>query len=528
MPTQPSYYTSQPGGGYVNGKRIPSGASLAPAPPPGVAARRKPVQRVPVQRSQLFEDGAIDQPPPAPTSAPPQPPPIGSAVSSGSTTPEFKDAREYESPKMKNLSLENVTSTGSSRSNSPMGGPGRLSRAYPDNNPQSNVIKPPFMYSEGLPSMRPGSPGAYERRSSPQLPPIQQAYTPQAISQGPQAPGGISQAPGGFAQAPGGISQAPGGISQAPGGFPGSSGVVPQSQGLGMIQQSQSPAMGQGPQNFAVPSSVMQSRNRSSPGMAPNLSQPIPELQPYQSERPSSLHVNTAPPAPQWQQQYQGYPQNDRTASIHSTNSAASHLHAQHHYSFSHSSLSSRHSRQSDLGVGTGSAYVKELRKRSATAWCDVPAKVWGLPIGIAGKNSSGSGVSPSQAYLKKAMDIRHSHLQPRLLASEVEDDEEELSSPTNSTRGAIGAGGASTAPAPSTGIVRTPMLDQSSIQSAEETSSGKGETLTTTTTNTTNNINASPGTRSRAPSESSSIHSVEEEVGKIRLFVANPDSDSN
>lgn len=262
------------------------------------------------------------------------------------------------------------------------------------------------------------------------------------------------------------------------------------------------------------------------------------------SPNPYIRQRNEPQPQPQMQPQasMEFMQQHDRSGSIHSMSSSTSLSQqplymkssvappptirttapqtqpANHQYSMSHSSIYSASSRQSnqgdaELGVGTGSNYVKEMRKKSATVWCDVSSKVWGLPIGIAGKTAgSYSALAPSKGYLKKAMDIRHSHLAPRLLASEVEDeDDDDLPTQSPVETASISKGGFAHSSGGSVSTVRTPTMDQASVASA-----GSHE-----------NTNAQTKARDRANSDSST-KSVEEEVGKIRLFVANPDTDDD
>lgn len=122
----------------------------------------------------------------------------------------------------------------------------------------------------------------------------------------------------------------------------------------------------------------------------------------------------------------------------------------------SFATLSDQHSNAS------GSFYVQEMRRRKASTWCDIPASVWGIPIGIADEysnrdrlNKSGNdneiekeGISRRKSILsrsssfsqirrksllltkslvdgvqRRTMDIRHSHLRPRLLSTEIKDE---------------------------------------------------------------------------------------------------------
>lgn len=115
------------------------------------------------------------------------------------------------------------------------------------------------------------------------------------------------------------------------------------------------------------------------------------------------------------------------------------------------------------MGIGTGSAYVRFLRLSARESW--LPTRIQRLPVGM--RPQDGMRKPPvSQALLRKAMDIRYAHLQPRMLASEVNDDDEPDAS----------------------------------------TSSPDGQ-------------NRLSGCSSR------SEDSVHEDVGKIKLFVANPDN---
>lgn len=186
----------------------------------------------------------------------------------------------------------------------------------------------------------------------------------------------------------------------------------------------------------------------------------------------------------------------------------------------------------------SGSFYVHELRRRSAATWCDIPATVWGVPIGIADEsmlsssqsgamNSSGkkmlslsrSGTTSSSQ--RRVMDIRHSHLTPRLLASEIDDDGED--SPT------------------SAGNFNSPSADYSESEVSRNSSLSHGSTLALGIPSNPNTIStgagaadlsllterrvpsASPPELSRTPS-ASSVKSLEETTKHIKLFVANPD----
>ncbi|VVT44040.1 uncharacterized protein SAPINGB_P000272 [Magnusiomyces paraingens] len=47
----------------------------------------------------------------------------------------------------------------------------------------------------------------------------------------------------------------------------------------------------------------------------------------------------------------------------------------------------------------SGSFYVRELKRRAATLWCDIPSSVWGLPIGIADLSVNPGGHSRFSGY---------------------------------------------------------------------------------------------------------------------------------
>lgn len=190
--------------------------------------------------------------------------------------------------------------------------------------------------------------------------------------------------------------------------------------------------------------------------------------------------------------------------------------------------------KNSELGIGTGSAYVKELRKRLATAWCDVPSRAWGLPIGISGKTTSTSALGPTKNFQRRAMDIRHSHLQPRLLASEVEEDSDDgLNSPGGFSSNSAGdnnnnnAGSGLFRPSSTTSIPKDGSVPSEVSSIKDQSLDDKSQTSSNPHTTHSNSAAASTTARQRSGS-GSSTKSVEEDVGKIKLFVANPDTDSD
>lgn len=187
----------------------------------------------------------------------------------------------------------------------------------------------------------------------------------------------------------------------------------------------------------------------------------------------------------------------------------------------------------------SGCFYVHELRRRSATVWCDIPATVWGIPIGIA-ENTNRKSLPVSaraMAAQRRTMDIRHSHLTPRLLASEAADDDEP-SSPNVSRSGSTASGGvirpfnSASAAVSLYGSGGTGTEDTMSIRSGPSKSSSLSQFASVASDGPSQSSGNSPKqqaypTRSRSGSESS-VKSIEEGTQKIRLFVANPDSDSD
>lgn len=138
----------------------------------------------------------------------------------------------------------------------------------------------------------------------------------------------------------------------------------------------------------------------------------------------------------------------------------------------SKSSLNTTATNDSDaaIGVGTGSEYVRKLRIGAAET--TAPKRPTRLPIGINASMTKARLRAPPE-FLSKAMDIRYMHLQPRMLASEVDDDD---IGPTHSS----------------------PAQTNASSQTTERDAK-----------------------QPESPSES-----VIEDMGKIKLFVANPDDD--
>ncbi|KAG5362799.1 hypothetical protein CJU89_1935 [Yarrowia sp. B02] len=167
--------------------------------------------------------------------------------------------------------------------------------------------------------------------------------------------------------------------------------------------------------------------------------------------------------------------------------------------------------------LGVESQYVRALRKRTASAWCEVPSKVWGLPLGISDKAGKKFNKNMDMRYaagLKRTMDIRHSHLKPRLLASEVDDDDGKRSSSHVDMPSSIHA--------PS--IHSMSRFDNRSVISHDDDVDGRSSVSLVSAPQEKTPPPAVPAGRGRAASDSSQ-ESVQE-VRRIHLFVANPDSD--
>ncbi|KAG5359696.1 hypothetical protein CJU90_5533 [Yarrowia sp. C11] len=167
--------------------------------------------------------------------------------------------------------------------------------------------------------------------------------------------------------------------------------------------------------------------------------------------------------------------------------------------------------------LGVESQYVRALRKRTASAWCEVPSKVWGLPLGISDKAGKKFNKNMDMRYaagLKRTMDIRHSHLKPRLLASEVDDDDGKRTSSHTDMPSSMHA--------PS--IHSMSRYDNRSIISHDDDVDGRSSVSLVSAPQESTPPPAMPTSRGRAASDSSQ-ESVQE-VRRIHLFVANPDSD--
>lgn len=91
-------------------------------------------------------------------------------------------------------------------------------------------------------------------------------------------------------------------------------------------------------------------------------------------------------------------------------------------------------------GEGEPSTYVSTLRRSAGTAYNDSPPGKWKLPLGISPIDKHASYLSSNGRYMRLAgglsqaknkktsgVGLKHGHLQPRLLAAEVDDNENVL-----------------------------------------------------------------------------------------------------
>jgi hypothetical protein len=251
----------------------------------------------------------------------------------------------------------------------------------------------------------------------------------------------------------------------------------------------------------------------------------------YQQPQPN-LYTSPSPLQSQQQQQQQFQQQPQQTSPLiqqqqqilHTrTSSVASQQHQQNRKRISSrfNSISSRSSSlvptiTNDFNTHSnvsGSFYVHELRRRSATSWCDIPASVWGVPIGIAENamlqsNNGDSGKVNRPAFMshRRTMDIRHSHLTPRLLASEATEDESDVISLVGDR---------------STPGIKPIDNDTPSIKSNPTNPTQQQQQQSQQPS-----APSSPALQHKNSAES--VKSLEQGFQRIKLFVANPDSDSD
>lgn len=239
----------------------------------------------------------------------------------------------------------------------------------------------------------------------------------------------------------------------------------------------------------------------------------------------------------------------------------------------------------------SGSFYVQELRRRSAATWCDIPASVWGVPVGIVEKQNEGSSdtadypfyssinpptenstkkslIARSASFThvrkksmslvkspvepeKRTMDIRHSHLRPRLLSKEVEDELVEdphhnkvpelpkyedasfydftyynTQQPLSRSSSGVGLSLLSNIKSRewASGANRTLSTSSTSSNSSDSSTSSSMSNASAQTTATTFSTTTAP-TLTKSPSLAS-IGTLNEELitHKLKLFIVNPD----
>lgn len=232
----------------------------------------------------------------------------------------------------------------------------------------------------------------------------------------------------------------------------------------------------------------------------------------------------------------------------------------------SRTSKTSRTSSELQHSNVSGSSYVQDLRRRSAATWCDIPASVWGVPIGIAELANRNGGTTPTTgmtnaatsspnsgnkksfslsraASQRRMMDIRHSHLTPRLLASEIDDNDEFDGSSVNRANDANSNYEDSdihtSSPRSNSGVGLNLYSIHGNDSSLGSSSRNESDILPVLQEPTTSGVvgktefvknssfsSSKPRALDRPRSHSQcSVKSIEEGTRKIRLFVANPDT---
>jgi hypothetical protein len=446
---------STPHGAYINGKPVSN------APPvmgvPGVVPKRKPVHRIPVTQSPDPVSPRVETRRPwTPNGAAYRPERLDDHLGLSRTTPPPPTTTTATATTISSIS--NGGPPAPTTVAPPPPAPRTEFNAFPNNNPESIAVKPPYAYSDAYQQpFRIPSPN-----KTTAMPNMNQAINQTVYP---------SHSP--FPQPP----------------------IPPLAKSV--HEQEISP--------LSRTSQYQMDHRRSasihSTSSGTSMSQPI-----YMNAIPTMNNGR--------QQQQQHAPQlsqnSFQSATTHSRgNSVSSHA--------SRRSVGAPSTRPEIPGMGVNSRYVREIKHKTATVWCDVPSKVWGLPVGMSPKNNGPStttqtyAVSSKTNYLKRAMDIRHSHLTPRLLASEVDEEDDGIHNiNTNNSTSTRTSSVDMNRPASTTDM--TPMGARPTIDEEPQD-------------RVINDIDMSPRPLSRAPSVSST-KSVEEDVGKIRLFVANPDED--
>lgn len=478
-------------GGYANGKVVANLPTRLSAPTADIIAKRRPVSRVPVgtnEKENQFR-GPARRPPGPPSGPPPPPPPpqVGASAQVGGIPQPPRSMASF-----------------------PLG-------------PEPDFARN-SMYTPPPPSAL--SAGVSPRSSA--------SVSPELMAQGISPQTSHNQ------------------LSMPP--FPRQESPQPRLSGDDRRHQIKSQIFAPDPRLAPRASTNI----HTSPTSAPSVS-PMQQVPPSSSTSPfpsnPSRDVQNSPP------HVHGHPhrRNSSSHSIHSTTgltlrNVPSHSTIRYQaefYSGKHDRSNSgglnhkatRASIQSQSSQGSAkrystSAYVKELRRRSATAYSEVSARQWGLPIGISSvaplsssstMASTKSSKSSNGPTFRRTMDIRHTHLQPRLLASEVDDDDEDDIADLQSPVSSVSGGGQGISTSSITGATTTGTTTQSSTPHTHTTNNSTASVVLTdqdtTDTNPATDSSPKPSRRSRASSSSSSLD-IDEGVGKLKLFVANPDSD--
>ncbi len=174
------------------------------------------------------------------------------------------------------------------------------------------------------------------------------------------------------------------------------------------------------------------------------------------------------------------------------------------------------------LGKGQPSTYIQLIRKKAGTSYSEIQPPNWPLPISLTkvkgGRRVHTHAHTSSMASRKNRlfhqsfsgnltkMDTRHAKLQPRLLASEVDDDESEFVSLYRQQ----------TKPEADDSITNNISASGTSINVSGEVDDLNNQDLESISSTDNREI-----ARDRSNSNNSSL---ENEGGGLRLFVANPD----
>lgn len=141
--------------------------------------------------------------------------------------------------------------------------------------------------------------------------------------------------------------------------------------------------------------------------------------------------------------------------------------------------------KDANLGIGVGSAYVHRMRADAGET--HISRQPMTLPVGLR-RTAKSAPMTVKPEFLRRAIDIRYTHLPQRMLEKEVDDDDDDQDD---------------------TGVRHDPHVHQLSSERPSVT-----ESLD------------SPRDSAISHRSSSPVDSIIEQTGKIKLFVANPGND--